>query len=377
MRPVDRPILESEVRSHSVLEIHIGVLTAPAERLLQRALDEGLGDAEAREKTDPLARAGGEGPARGQAFLSLVFGFCHAAGVHNPPAAAMHPTRWASLPRPPADLQMRYRSLMPMVHVNGTSLHYLDAGASRSSRDAVVLLHAFPLHSGMWTGQLATLQTRHRVIAPDFRGMGRSGPPPQTLTMQIAAEDLRALLVHLRVERAAVVGLSMGGYIAFELFRQAPGLFRGLALCDTKAAADGQEARAGREKFAELALEKGLGWVAEEMLPKILRPSPDPAVLKEVRHLVAGATPAGVAACQRGMAQRPDSTPTLATLSCPTLFVVGEHDAATPPAEAERMSAAVKGSRVVRVKDAGHLSNLENPADFDAALAAFVDGLPA
>ena len=280
VRPVDRPILESEVRSHSVLEIHIGVLTAPAERLLQRALDEGLGDAEAREKTDPLARAGGEGPARGQAFLSLVFGFCHAAGVHNPPAAAMHPTRWASLPRPPADLQMRYRSLMPMVHVNGTSLHYLDAGASRSSRDAVVLLHAFPLHSGMWTGQLATLQTRHRVIAPDFRGMGRSGPPPQTLTMQIAAEDLRALLVHLRVERAAVVGLSMGGYIAFELFRQAPGLFRGLALCDTKAAADGQEARAGREKFAELALEKGLGWVAEEMLPKILRPSPDPGGLE-------------------------------------------------------------------------------------------------
>lgn len=271
---------------------------------------------------------------------------------------------------------MRYRSLMPMAHVNGTSLHYLDAGTSRYSRDAVVLLHAFPLHSGMWTRQLATLETRHRVIAPDFRGMGKSGPPPQTLTMQLAAEDLRALLVHLRVERAAVVGLSMGGYIAFELFRQAPGLFRGLALCDTKAAADGQEARAGREKFAELALEKGLGWVADEMLPKILRPSPDPAILKEVRHLVAGATPAGVAACQRGMAQRPDSTPTLAALSCPTLFVVGEHDAGTPPAEAERMSAAVKGSRVVRVTNAGHLSNLENPADFDAALAAFVDGLP-
>jgi 3-oxoadipate enol-lactonase len=266
---------------------------------------------------------------------------------------------------------------MPTAHLNGTSLHYQDAGASRSSRDAVVLLHAFPLHSGMWTRQLSTLQARHRVLAPDYRGMGKSGLPPEILSMQLLAEDVRALLLHLRVERAAVVGLSMGGYVAFELFRQAPGLVRGLALCDTKAPADGEEARAGREKFAKQALEKGLGWVAEEMLPKLLCPSPDPAVVKEVRHLVAGGTPAGVAACQRGMARRPDSTPTLAALACPALFVVGEHDAGTPPAEAERMSAAVKGSRLVQIAGAGHLSNLESPAAFDAALAAFVDGLPA
>jgi len=266
---------------------------------------------------------------------------------------------------------------MPIAPVNGASLHYRDAGTSRSARDAVVLLHAFPLHSGMWARQVAGLEARHRVIAPDVRGMGRSSVPPEALTMELAADDLRALLAHLRVERAAVVGLSMGGYVAFELYRRQPGLFRGLVLCDTKAAPDSAEAAAGREKFARSAIEKGLGWVADEMIPRLLRPSPDPAVVKEVRHLVGGATPAGVAACQRGMARRPDSTATLAALACPVLFVVGEHDAGTPPAEAEQMAAAVKGSRLVKIPDAGHLSSLENPAAFDAALAAFVDGLPA
>ncbi len=266
---------------------------------------------------------------------------------------------------------------MPIAPVNGTSLHYRDAGSSRSARDAVLLLHAFPLHSGMWARQIASLEARHRVIAPDVRGMGRSSVPPEALTMDLVAEDVRALLAHLRIERVALVGLSMGGYVAFELYRRQPGLFRGLVLCDTKAAADGDEARAGRERFAQRAVERGLGWVVDEMAPKLLRAEPDPAVVRELRHLVGGCTPAGVAACQRGMARRPDSTATLATIACPTLVVVGEEDQATPPAEAERMAAAVKGARLVRIPGAGHLSNLEAPAAFNAALSAFVDSLPA
>jgi 3-oxoadipate enol-lactonase len=269
---------------------------------------------------------------------------------------------------------MRYRSRMPIAHVNGTELHYRDAGAA--AHDAIVFLHAFPLHSGMWARQLAALEGRNRVLAIDYRGMGRSGVPPEALTMDVVADDVRALLAHVRVERAVVVGLSMGGYVAFELYRRAPGLFRGLALCDTKAAEDGEEARRNREAFARTAIERGLGWVADEMVPKLLRPAPDPAVVKEVRHLVGGATPAGVAACQRGMARRPDSTPTLATIACPTLFIVGEHDASTPPAEAERMSAAVHGSRLVKLPGAGHLSSLDNPDAFDAALLGFLERLP-
>jgi pimeloyl-ACP methyl ester carboxylesterase len=229
----------------------------------------------------------------------------------------------------------------------------------------------------MWARQIAALSARHRVVAPDYRGLGKSAVPPEASTMELLAQDVRALLQHLRVERAAVAGLSMGGYLAFELYRQAPALFRGLALCDTRAGADSEEGKATREKFAQTTIERGLGWVADEMVPKLLRPQPDPAVVKEVRSLISDGTPAGVAAAQRGMARRPDSTPTLATIACPTLVVVGEEDGLTPPGESEKMAKAVKGAKLVKVPRAGHLANVENPAAFDAALVAFVDGLPA
>jgi pimeloyl-ACP methyl ester carboxylesterase len=263
---------------------------------------------------------------------------------------------------------------MPTTPVNGTDLHYVDAGGGPS---AVLLLHAFPLHAGMWARQVEALSKHHRVIAPDYRGLGRSGSPPAASTMALLAEDVRALLAHLRLERVAVAGLSMGGYLAFEVWRQAPGLVRGLALCDTKAGADTAEGAAGREGFAKNALEHGLGWVADQMVPKLLKPQPDPAAVKEVRHLIAQGSPAGVAAAQRGMAVRPDSFTTLATISVPTLVVVGEEDGLTPPAEAEKLAAGVKGARLVRIPGAGHLPNLENPAAFTEALAGFLAGLPA
>ena len=264
---------------------------------------------------------------------------------------------------------------MPVAHLNGTELHYRDAG---SDPDAVLLLHAFPLHSGMWARLVSALERRHRVVAPDYRGFGKSGVPAADLaTMDLVVEDVLALLRHLRIERASVVGLSMGGYVAFELWRRAPGMVRALVLCDTKAGADTDEGKAGREKFARTAIEKGLAWVSDEMLPKLLRKEPDPAVVKAVRHLIADCTPAGIAAAQRGMARRPDSTPTLATITVPTLVVVGEEDGFTPPAEAEKLAKGVKGAKLVRIPGAGHLSNLENPAAFDRALVEFLAKVPA
>jgi len=258
---------------------------------------------------------------------------------------------------------------MPKAPVNGTELSYRDSG---TSKDVVLLLHAFPLHSGMWSRQIAALEQRHRVVALDYRGLGKSAVPPESFSMAMLAEDVRALLAHLRIERAGVAGLSMGGYLAFELYRQQPSLFRGLALCDTKAGADTDEGKAGREKFARTAIERGLGWVADEMLPKLLRPDPDPAAVKEVRALVSG-----VAAAQRAMAGRPDSTATLASVTCPVQVIVGEQDGLTPPAEAEKMAKAVKGARLARIPGAGHLPCIENPDAFNRALTEFLDSLPA
>ena len=265
---------------------------------------------------------------------------------------------------------------MPTAKLEGTELHYRDAGAGH--RDPVVFLHAFPLHSGMWSKQMAALEKKYRVIAPDYRGLGKSGPPvAEASTMDLLAGDVRALLEHLRVSRAVFVGCSMGGYLSFELYRQAPALFRGLVLCDSKATADTDEGKANRETFARTTLEKGLGWVTEQMTPKLLRPHPAPAAVKEVRELIAGGSPTGVAAAQRGMARRPDSIPTLARIACPTLVIVGEEDGLTPPSDSEKMVAGVKGAKLVRVKGAGHLANIEQHEAVDAALLDFLATLPA
>jgi 3-oxoadipate enol-lactonase len=262
---------------------------------------------------------------------------------------------------------------MPVSDLVGAKIHYQDSG---NGKDVVLLLHAFPLHSGMWSRQVAALSPRFRVIAPDYPGLGKSTPRPEPSTMEVLAEQVLGLLGSIRVDRTIVVGLSMGGYLSFELYRQRPGLFRGLALCDTRPGADTPEGAAGREVFARNALDKGLHWVADEMTPKLLRSQPDPAAVREVRALIGQGTPAGVAAAQRGMARRPDSTSTLGTIACPTLVVVGAEDTLTPPAEADKMVAGIKGARLARIPGAGHLPNVENPAAFDAALLDFVNGLP-
>ena len=269
---------------------------------------------------------------------------------------------------------MAQEEWMPVAQLEGRKIHYREMG---SSEEAVVLLHALPMHSGMWQPQLEALAPRFRVIAPDWRGFGESGPVPDASTMGLLAGDVVALLGHLRLHRVVFAGLSMGGYVLFELYRRAPELFRGAVLCDTRANADTAEGAAAREQFAKAALDKGLDWVAGEMLPKLLCPSPDPEVAKRAREIVLGGTPAGVAALHRGLARRPDSTPLLSKMLCPTLVLVGEQDALSPPEVAEQMASAIPGARLTRIPGAGHLSNLENPSAFNRALLDHLGALPA
>jgi 3-oxoadipate enol-lactonase len=264
---------------------------------------------------------------------------------------------------------------MPSVHVgDAAAIHYREAGAGN---EVVLLLHAFPLHSGMWEPQLAALTARFRVIAPDYRGLGESRPAPEVTSVEALAEDVAALLRQLGIRRAAVAGLSMGGYVAFALYRKNPELFRGLALCNTKATPDTEEARATRETFAQNAVSKGLDWVAKDFAPKLLRRDPDPDVVARVKDLIRGGTPEGVAAAQRAMARRVDSVPLLARITCPTLVVTGEEDQLIPFAETQRMALTVKGARMLRIPGAGHLPNLESATAFNTALGTFFATLPA
>lgn len=257
---------------------------------------------------------------------------------------------------------------MQTAHVNGIELAYRDQGAG----EPLLLIHAFPLSGAMWGRQTAALAARFRVIAPDLRGFGASqlGDAPASLDQH--ADDMAALLDRLGLERAAVAGLSMGGYISFALLRRHRARVSALVLADTRAGADTEAGRQAREQNARLAEEQGPRALAEQMLPKLLAPSAPEALRAEVRRIIAANDRHGVAAALRAMAARPDSTPLLAGIDLPTLLIVGQEDALTPPEEARAMHAQITGNRLVEISGAGHLSNLDQPEAFSAAVESLL-----
>src|SRR5215208_1222442 len=256
---------------------------------------------------------------------------------------------------------------------------YEDTGGSGT---ALVLLHGFPFDRSMWRGQAEALGGEFRVVAPDLRGSGETplGDGGDDVTMEALAEDVAALLDELNLGRVVLGGLSMGGYVAFEFFRKFPERVRALVLADTRPQADNEEGRRAREENARRALKEGMAPIVEAMLPKLLAAGTrgrDGEVLVRVRAMMLGTSPAGAAASLRAMAVRRDQTDLLPSINVPTLIVVGSEDAVTPPADAEAMGAKIEGSRLVVVEGAGHLSNVEQPGEFDRALVEFLRALPA
>jgi pimeloyl-ACP methyl ester carboxylesterase len=264
--------------------------------------------------------------------------------------------------------------------INGFLMNYDDIG----SGPAILLIHGFPLDRTMWTYQVDALSDNYRVITPDLRGHGKSEPVPGPYTMDGMAEDLHALLAQLDVSRVVLAGLSMGGYIAFAFWRLFPQQVRALVLADTRSAADTSEGRKARYAMIERVQVEGSEAIVDGMLPALLSaPTLEnkPEVVAQTRRMMANTPKVGVIGALQGMAERPDSTPTLATISVPTLITVGEEDAITPPIEAEAMQQAImKGGQdhsvvLARIGNAGHLAPLENPAAFNGALLNFLASL--
>ncbi len=259
------------------------------------------------------------------------------------------------------------------ARVNGIDLAYSDNGHG----PPMVFLHAFPLNRTMWEPQVAGLAHRHRVITIDLRGHGESDAPLWRYTLDGFAGDIKGLLDHLGIARATFVGLSMGGYILFALYRMYPALFHALALADTRATADTPDARAARFSMAQVAYRRGASAIADLMLPKLLSPRSlehRADVRDRVRAIIAGNQVSGIAGDLMAMEERPDSTPLLPRIHVPTLALVGDDDLASPPDEVEDMARRIPGAVFVRIPQAGHLSNMENPDAFNAALLSFCGG---
>jgi pimeloyl-ACP methyl ester carboxylesterase len=261
---------------------------------------------------------------------------------------------------------------MSKIRVNDATLHVYVAGEGKP----ILFVHGFPLDHTMWQSQLDEFAKTHRVIAPDLRGFGESSVTPGTVEMKDFANDLAAVLNALGVdEPVCICGLSMGGYVGWQFVRHHGSRVGSLIFCDTKATADTREAIEGRMRLANAVMEHGAQMAFDAMLPKLVAETTTKNrkdVVERLKSVIINTDPEAIAAALRGMAARPDSTSLLEKINVPTLVIVGEHDALTPPAEMRKMAESIRGAKFVEVPNVGHMAPMEDSATVNKAMREFL-----
>lgn len=259
------------------------------------------------------------------------------------------------------------------AEIAGRRMSWLQAGQGR----AVVLLHAFPVAAEMWKPQLDAVPHGWTMIAPDLPGFGESsgtGTAGAATHVDDHADAVLGLMRHLSIEQAAIGGLSMGGYVTFALHRKAPQRFRAMILADTRAEPDTSEAKAGREKMQAEVRAKGAPGAADIMLPKLLGAngsSVNPQSIA-VREIILKNETQGIVDAIEALKTRPDSTPTLKQIACPTLVIVGDQDEVTPVPLSETMAREIPQATLTVIPGAAHLANVQQPEAFNRAMWAFL-----
>jgi 3-oxoadipate enol-lactonase len=258
--------------------------------------------------------------------------------------------------------------------IRGRVVRYLEAGVG----DPIVLLHAFPLDAEMWRPQLERVPKGWRMIAPDYRGFGGSTLDGEGASVNHYAADVIGLLDDLGIDAAVIGGLSLGGYVTFAVARLAASRIRALILADTRSTADSEDGLRTRRHLLASVRRNGAKAIAGDLAPKLVgettrRERPD--VLVDVRRRIESANERGVEAAIVALMRRPDSTPDLVDIECPSLIIVGEEDTVTPVGDAEALHRGIRRSKLVIIPRAGHLSNLEAPEEFSTTISEWVVSL--
>lgn len=259
--------------------------------------------------------------------------------------------------------------------INGINLEYDDTGAGT----AVVLIHGFPLCRGMWKPQTNRLiEAGYRVIAPDLRGFGGSDAPEGPYSMELFAADVVALLDHLGIEKAVICGMSMGGYVLFNLCERYPERLLGACFITTRATADDEAVKARRLEQAQNVQKFGPQVVAD-IFEKVLFAENSlterPKLVSEVCGWMVANASTGLAGGLLAMRERKDYTPHLGSIHVPSLVIGAAGDKAAPPENAERIASGIPGCKLCLIPDAGHLANLENSGAFNKCLVEFLKGI--
>ena len=231
----------------------------------------------------------------------------------------------------------------------------------------VLLIHAFPLDASMWEPQIAALGREADVVAPHLPGFGGTAPVGEVMTMDAAADHCAAELDRAGADRAVACGLSMGGYVAFSLWRRHRNRVSGLLLANTKAEPDDDTGRERRRAVAEKARADGSEAIAADP-PPLLAADADESMWERVKATIRRQSGEGIAAASLGMAERPDSGPTLPEIDVPATVVASDGDQLIPAEVTAGIAEGIRDAELVRLEGAGHLSNLEHTEGFNRAL---------
>ena len=242
------------------------------------------------------------------------------------------------------------------------------------SAKPLVFIHGFPMDHSMWKPQTDYFSKTCFVVSYDVRGLGRSRAEDGQYTLESYVDDLFAVMDGLKIGKAVVCGLSMGGYIALRGMERQPERFSGLVLCDTRSEADSDEAKVKRAGTVGHLKKTGLAGFAQEFVKsvfsrKTLQTRPD--FVEAAAGLIRKNSVTGVCGALLALAARTDTTRGLEKISVPTLVLVGQEDKITPPSAAEAMQKKIPGALLRAVPDASHFSNLDNPEVFNGFLDAF------
>ncbi len=255
--------------------------------------------------------------------------------------------------------------------VNGIA--WTDGGLRQGH--AVIFIHGFPLNRSMWEPQLEALSKSYRVVSYDVRGHGQSDVGDGQYSLEFFVDDLILGMDHLKIESAVLCGLSMGGYIALRAVERHADRFKGLVLCDTKSEADSDEVKIKRAAAVHTVKKEGVksfanGFVKTVLTEKTFKTKPD--LVESVLKMIQGNSPLGISGALLAMAARTDTTAALASMTLPTLLLVGKEDQLTPPSVSEAMMKRMPHAAISVIPEAAHLSNLENPAVFNERLLEFL-----
>jgi pimeloyl-ACP methyl ester carboxylesterase len=256
----------------------------------------------------------------------------------------------------------------------------LQAVVTGTGAQALVLLHGYPFDHSMWAPQIGDLGEETRILAPDLRGLGKSEfKRGETTSMTSHAEDVIAWMNAAGMQRAVVAGLSMGGYIAFEIWRKFKSRVAGLVLLDTKAEPDSTEAKAGRERAQQDITRGGMAAICEGTVERVLGKTTratKAGVVEHMRRMILATNPNGAIAALGALRDRPSSIPDLHGINVPAIVAVGEEDELTPVANSQTMAAGIPGAELRILPKSGHVSSLEAPDEVTRAIRDLLARIP-